>query len=95
MGETVLTYLSSIVFCWNSLFLTARILGKTQSEWEGDPASPKDDALAALMIVVLTLAAHAVSYFLLGSIPIAFLVYWGLIYFAFQMNNLSDALVFT
>ena len=67
---------------------------KSQSMWEGEPASPKDDALAAIVIVLLTLAADAVSYYLLGSLPISFLVYWGLIYFAFQLKGIGDLITF-
>ncbi|MFH1742269.1 MAG: hypothetical protein ABIH23_24965 [bacterium] len=76
---------------WIALFVTGRIFDSITKE-EG--ASVKDDALASLVIVVISAIANVVIPSLHLPAGLGLVIYFGLIYYAFQLDGLYDLVVF-
>lgn len=83
-----------VQFCfnWVSLVFSGRIFDRLSSDVE---SSWRDDALASLMIVIIVNALFVFSLFVpIVPRPLVFLVYFVLIYYAFQLDGFMDAVSF-
>ena len=93
MGDTIVYVCTQLAFGWLALFLTGRIFDKISSQTE--PASMKDDALASLVIILVTAVASVFAVFFLPMAGMfVIVVYFTLIYFAFQLEGIIDIVFF-
>ena len=92
MIETLGLASRQLLIVWVTLFITGRIYDRIFSDTE--PATIKDDALAAFGVVVITGVA-AIPVFYLGlPTDLLALVYFGLIYYAFQLDGMHGIVFF-
>ena len=76
---------------WLALFVTGRIFDKFSGTYN---SSMKEDALAAFTIVFLTAIAGVMCFFLPILPALVTVIYFGLIYYAFQLQNIIDIAFF-
>ncbi len=92
MIETLGFASRQLLTVWVTLFITGRLYDRIFSDTE--PATMKDDALAAFGVVAITGIAAIPVFFLGLPTQLVVPVYFGLIYYAFQLDGVHDIVFF-